>query len=90
MNPQTILDHVQEAEYRPGKVKDLARALGVPQPEYRAFRQAIKELERCRQPRRERRLSAEVQAPRRAPLRRCPDRRDPARACLRGRESYDR
>ncbi|MBI2504490.1 MAG: ribonuclease R [Candidatus Latescibacteria bacterium] len=46
MNPQDILAHVQEAEYRPGKVKDLARALGVSQTEYRAFRQAVKELER--------------------------------------------
>ena len=46
MDTQIILDHIQEADYRPGKVKDLARALGVSQPEYRAFRQVIKELER--------------------------------------------
>ncbi|MBM3279030.1 MAG: ribonuclease R [Candidatus Handelsmanbacteria bacterium] len=46
MNPQDILAHIQAPGYRPGKVKDLARNLGVEQYEYRAFRQAIKELER--------------------------------------------
>jgi ribonuclease R len=46
VNPHDILAHVREPGYRPGKVKDLARALGVGQYEYRAFRQAVKELER--------------------------------------------
>ncbi len=46
MDQAAILDHVQEEGYRPGKVKDLARALGVAQYEYRAFRQLVKELER--------------------------------------------
>ncbi|MCC7265066.1 MAG: ribonuclease R [Candidatus Latescibacteria bacterium] len=45
MDRAAILAHVQKEGYRPGKVKDLARALGVVQAEYRAFRQLVKGME---------------------------------------------
>lgn len=41
---ENILAHVAKASYRPGKMKDLARSMGVPQADYRSFRHLVKEL----------------------------------------------
>ncbi|SVC44705.1 uncharacterized protein METZ01_LOCUS297559, partial [marine metagenome] len=41
---EKILAHVAKASYRPGKMKELARSMGVPQVEYRSFRRLVKEL----------------------------------------------
>jgi ribonuclease R len=43
---EEILAHVARPHYQPGKMKELARQLGVSQTEYRAFSRLVKELER--------------------------------------------
>jgi ribonuclease R len=42
---QTILDYMQTPNFRPGKMKELARKIEVPQATYRDFRRLVKELE---------------------------------------------
>ena len=42
---EAILSHLSTAQYRPSRLKELARDLGVPTPGYRAFRQVVRELE---------------------------------------------
>jgi ribonuclease R len=42
---QTILDYMQTPNFRPGKMKEWAREMGVPQATYRDFRRMVKELE---------------------------------------------
>lgn len=42
---QKILDYMQMPNFRPGKMKELAREMGVGQPFYRDFRRMMKELE---------------------------------------------
>jgi ribonuclease R len=44
MNPHDILAHIRRQGYEPLKLKDLARKLGVPKPEYAAFRDTVKRL----------------------------------------------
>ncbi len=41
---QKILDHISAADYRPSKLKELARDMGVGQDEYRDFRHRVKEM----------------------------------------------
>ena len=42
---EEILEYVSKTDYQPQKVKDLARALAVPQTQYRIFRRLVKQLE---------------------------------------------
>jgi len=42
---QTILDYMKTKHFRPGKMKELARGMGVQQANYRDFRRLVKELE---------------------------------------------
>lgn len=41
---KTILTFIREKSYHPMKVKELAKALGIAQPDYRRFRELIKQL----------------------------------------------
>jgi ribonuclease R len=43
-NKDRILDHMVAAQYRPAKLKELAREMGVEQAEYRAFRSQIRSM----------------------------------------------
>ena len=43
-NKDRILDHMAAAQYRPAKLKELAREMGVEQAEYRAFRSQIRSM----------------------------------------------
>jgi ribonuclease R len=46
MLTEDILNHVRCADYRPGKIRELARQMGIAKPDYRTFRQQVKDLER--------------------------------------------
>ena len=41
---EKLLAFVARAQYRPAKMKELARLLGVPQAEYREFRRLVKNV----------------------------------------------
>ena len=41
---EKILAYINTSNYRPGKMKELARAMGVPQSRYRDFRRTVKKL----------------------------------------------
>ncbi len=43
-NPDEIIRRVQAADYRPAKMKDLARLLSVEQPDYRTFRALVRQM----------------------------------------------
>ncbi len=43
-NKDRILDHMADARYRPVKLKELARAMGVEQADYRTFRSQIRSM----------------------------------------------
>ena len=42
---EAILEYVSRSDYQPLKLKDLARAMDIPQVEYRNFRRLVKDLE---------------------------------------------